>query len=498
MAKLLQRVEVNLRSFYVFNSNYCNREGEVGLMPIIRSKRPLMSNFLQEHKKVLFYHPNDIELNTKIKDVGLSEAIIRFTGTFTSDDDCQALHTQKTTQLFYQPEDQYWMVLALNVPKEVRLKDDVEVADYRGAEICDRIYRAILKQCYQMFRFLNGKLAFIGSEEQDLDQRREVLCQHLQTFYDKYLTTLKDLAHCDIVDMLHSIQYLPLDKSLFLRAQNFRMLSEAFPSIKETVMLYQEQILCGGRLLPEDLYCLHSYIVNNVLKAEASSSTAVSPSLKRSISESPFDGFVRGQLAGEGDGQETDNEPPLKIFITLEKDSTPYYMLIYRALNITLCLFVDAQQPEPKQAFYDELHAYMASQLRSLARDIANEQAKEAAGATGHDSSSESAPKYLFINEQSLQHHSNLPRLVPQTIPRNVMSVIADLSHPSGVSGLDSSPAEELQVKTTNDYWIVKRSCNFRQYYVILCNSKATLLDVTQEAKRIFEQELTDDVFFDK
>lgn len=34
----------------------------------------------QEHKKVLFYHPNDIELNTKIKDVGLSEAIITFTG----------------------------------------------------------------------------------------------------------------------------------------------------------------------------------------------------------------------------------------------------------------------------------------------------------------------------------------------------------------------------------------------------------------------------------
>ncbi|EDV39906.1 uncharacterized protein Dana_GF10255 [Drosophila ananassae] len=480
MAKLLQRVEVNLRSFYVFNSSYCKREGE-------------------EDKKVLFYHPNDIELNTKIKDVGLSEAIIHFTGTFTSDDDCQALHTQKTTQLFYQPEDKYWMVLVLNVPKEVRLKDGVEVADYRGAEICDRIYRAILKQCYQMFRFLNGTFNCIGWEEQNLDQRRELLCQKLQAFYDKYLTTLKDLAHCDIVDMLHSIQYMPLDKSLFLRAQNFRMLSEAFPSIKETVMLYQEQILCGGRLLPEDLYCLHSYIVKNVLKDDANSSTiAVSPSLKRSISESPFDGFVRAQLAGEGDGQDTGEESPLKIYISLEKKLMPYYMLIYRALNITLCLFIDAEEPEPKQAFYDELHAYMASQLKALARDVASELAKEAAGATGHDSSSESAPKYLFINEQSLQHHSNLPRLVPQTIPRNVMSIIADLSHPFDKSGLDSSPAEELQVKTTNDYWIVKRCCNFRQYYVILCNSKATLLDVTQEARRIFEQELTDDVFFDK
>lgn len=60
MSKLLQRVEINLRCFYVFNSNYCKKEGE-------------------EFKKILYYNPEDIELNTKIKDVGLSEAIIQFT-----------------------------------------------------------------------------------------------------------------------------------------------------------------------------------------------------------------------------------------------------------------------------------------------------------------------------------------------------------------------------------------------------------------------------------
>lgn len=40
MAKLLQRVEVNLRSFYVFNSSYCKREGEVGQMTNFTSERP--------------------------------------------------------------------------------------------------------------------------------------------------------------------------------------------------------------------------------------------------------------------------------------------------------------------------------------------------------------------------------------------------------------------------------------------------------------------------
>ncbi|XP_017071309.1 vacuolar fusion protein CCZ1 homolog [Drosophila eugracilis] len=484
MAKLLQRVEITLRSFYIFNSSFGQIEGE-------------------EHKKVLFYHPNDIELNTKIKDVGLSEAIIRFTGTFTSEDDCQALHTQKTTQLFYQPEPGYWLVLVLNVPKEVRLKDGVEVADYRGAEISDRIYRSILRQCYLMFRFQHGGFSSVGSNETNPDKRRELLCQELHKFYDHHLGNLKDPSQCDIIDMLHSIQYLPLDKSLFLRAQNFGTLGETFTDIKESIMLYQEQVLCGGKLNPEDLHSLHSYVVERVLKVEASnSSIAVSPSLKRSISESQVGGFVSTQNNGEGDGQEKDNlEDPLKVYVTLEKNTKPYYMLIYRALHITLCLFLDADQPSPKKELYDELHAYMAPHLTSLARDISSELTKEAAGATGQENSisnSESAPKYLFINEQSLQHHTNFQRHLPHGLPRNVLSIIADLANASGKGEIESAPSEEIQVKTTNDYWIVKRRCNYRQYYVILCNSKATLLDVTQEARRIFEQELTDDVFFDK
>ncbi|BFF99264.1 vacuolar fusion protein CCZ1 homolog [Drosophila madeirensis] len=475
MAKLLQRLEVTLRSFYVFNSSFGEKEGE-------------------EHKKVLYYHPNDIELNTKIKDVGLSEAIIRFTGTFTTEDDCKALHTQKTTQLFYQPEPGYWLVLVLNVPKEIRLKEGVEVADYRGGEVSDRIYRAVLSQCYQMYRFQHGTLASVGAGLEQVDERRELLSEQLLQFYEKYLTSLKDLAHCDIIDMLHSIQYLPLDKSLFLRAHNFGMLCATFPVIKQSIMFYNEQIVCGGKLSAGDLYSLHAYIVHNVLALESSSASAATPVLKRCISECQARGFVRCQ---PDDGQE--EAPPLTVYLTIENQATPHYLLIYRALHITLCLFLDANEPAPKQELYDELHAYIAPQLTCLARDIASEVAKEALAHPVPDSgsaSNDSAPKYLFINEQSLQHHTNLHR---NGVPRNVMSVIADLANPGEhLDVADAAPTEELQVKTTNDYWIVKRRCNWRQYYVILCNSKATLLDVTQEAKRIFEQELTDDVFFDK
>lgn len=47
---------------------------------IIRSQSPITnSSFFQEQKKILYYFPEECELDTKIKDIGLCEAIIKFT-----------------------------------------------------------------------------------------------------------------------------------------------------------------------------------------------------------------------------------------------------------------------------------------------------------------------------------------------------------------------------------------------------------------------------------
>lgn len=35
--------------------------------------------YFQEEKKILFYHPSDVEKNEKIRNVGLCEAIVQFT-----------------------------------------------------------------------------------------------------------------------------------------------------------------------------------------------------------------------------------------------------------------------------------------------------------------------------------------------------------------------------------------------------------------------------------
>lgn len=218
------------------------------------------------------------------------------------------------------------MVMVLNVPKEIKIKDGVEVPEYRGGEVSDRIYHAVLRQCYHMYRFhhgqLQGKLT-LNSPSGASEEQRLQLSAELKDFYDAYLANFKVLEKCDIVDMLHSIQYLALDKALFLRAHNFSMLCDTFPVIKECVMLYNEQVVCGGKLSASDLYSLHAHI----------QSTATS--------DNANDSYRNGAFM-QNDGAE--EIKPLTIYLDANGQIEPHYLLVYRALNLTLCLFLDGKR----------------------------------------------------------------------------------------------------------------------------------------------------------
>lgn len=80
----------SLLSFFIYNPTFGPREGEVLFNSRFHSIL-FISNlavhgillisflFFQEEKKILFYHPNDVDKNEKIRNVGLCEAIVQFT-----------------------------------------------------------------------------------------------------------------------------------------------------------------------------------------------------------------------------------------------------------------------------------------------------------------------------------------------------------------------------------------------------------------------------------
>ncbi len=72
---------------------------------------PLPPLPLQEHLKILHYLPEDENPNRKIRNVGLSEAMVNFTKTFSVDKPCEVVHTQRKRQVFYEAEPNIWMIM---------------------------------------------------------------------------------------------------------------------------------------------------------------------------------------------------------------------------------------------------------------------------------------------------------------------------------------------------------------------------------------------------
>lgn len=106
-----------------------------------------------------------------------------FSSTFAEGTGCDILHTLKTTQIFLQPEDGFWCVMTLNVPKTVCSKQDEE---YRNGEIHDDIYRKVLQESYDRFRLQYGSFDMIlNSTKNGLSIAQSKLREKLNIFYSE-------------------------------------------------------------------------------------------------------------------------------------------------------------------------------------------------------------------------------------------------------------------------------------------------------------------------
>lgn len=159
--------------------------------------------------------------------------------------------------------------------------------------------------------------------------------------------------------------------------------------------------------------------------------------------------------------------------------------------------------------FYEELHRFVGPQLTNIASDIAEHLIKESSTGskstlictsltgTNANSSSDDATqqtKYLFFNELNFRHNGTVhinQKLYKKkrTIPRDIMNLLNDLYVQD--TNISSSSSCEVIVKTLNDYWIVKRSTNWRHSFVIF-NKNGTLLDIAEEANKIIDAHLND------
>ncbi|XP_011912699.1 PREDICTED: vacuolar fusion protein CCZ1 homolog B [Cercocebus atys] len=224
-----------LLSFFIYNPRFGPREGE-------------------EENKILFYHPNEVEKNEKIRNVGLCEAIVQFTRTFSPSKPAKSLHTQKNRQFFNEPEEHFWMVMVVRNPIiEKQSKDGKPVIEYQEEELLDKVYSSVLQQCYSMYKV---SLAFVLNRESN----QLPLCL---TFFPQYLQTLH-LQSCDLLDIFGGISFFPLDKMTYLKIQSFiNRVEESLNIVKYTAFLYNDQLIWSG-LEQDDMRILYKYLTTSL------------------------------------------------------------------------------------------------------------------------------------------------------------------------------------------------------------------------------------------
>lgn len=464
--------EINLQNFYVYNSSYGQKEGE-------------------ELKNILYYYPPQTDVDTQMKNVGLSEAIIKFTDTFSPDLPCDSLHTQKTKQLYYEPESGFWMVMTVNIPCVSKMKDGTEYLEYQSDDVQDTVYLAVLKQSYQMFRlFKNSFTAILDSKDGDVGY----LKQKLENFFSRYLLTLK-LNHCDILDVFQGIQFLPLDKQTFLRVQCFVNLIEAmFPQVKYTAFLYNDQLVWSG-LEPCDMQVVFRYLVTSLLPAHLETELqggSIPRNPTAQFSTTHYGRFVTGpQNVQDGTGS-TGKVP--KVYINHESSTEMFHLVVYRALSATVCLFIDGSLILNMDLF-KHLDIFLGPQLTTLVSEVAEHCSKQAANSGA--SSPDSSPKYVYFNQLNLAQkttvHLDNRRTGNITVTPEVLRLLADIN----ADKERMSTTGETILKTMSDYWVVGKISNLREFYAVIQQKSANLIDINDEVKRLCTNQLKNIFFHD-
>lgn len=179
------------------------------------------------------------------------------------------------------------------------------------------------------------------------------------------------------------------------------------------------------------------------------------------------------------------------------------YEFIEKYWNLKWFFFIDKNALT--NDFFEELHSFIGPQLTNIASEIAEHFTKEgvigkslisssSSTSSGNSNSDETnqTTKYLFLNELNFQHNGTVhlnQKLYQKkrSIPREIMNLLNDLY----VQDANTSDSSEIIVKTLSDYWIVKRSTNWRHSFVIF-NKNATLLDIADEANKVLETHLND------
>jgi len=315
-----------LDSFYVYNATFSKTEHD-------------------GEEMVMYYHPQDLDLGRKVRNIGLAQGLVNFTRTFSPDRLCESVRTMKRTQAFFEPEPEFWMVMVLGNPSLKTKRNGKIVTKYQENFVSDEIMRYTIRRAYVLFRMIHGRMTQIVE-----DKGVGVLRLLLNDFYSKYLRYFDVDNDLTLVDALEGISFMPVDKNVYLRIICFNnLINDTFSHIRETVFLYRDQLVWSG-LEQEDIQVLYHFIIRFVLEGEQYAVNEFIPFVRNT------NGFMTGP-------SNLEDPRPFAVPIIYVGD-IPMYLIIYRRKDIT-CLFISETNPTDLAIFVN-IDKFIAPQIDHL------------------------------------------------------------------------------------------------------------------------------------
>ena len=189
---------VRIGSLYLFNSSWGPEEGK-------------------EEKKIVYFWPQETEVDTKLKKIGLVEGVITFSGKFSSAP-ASSLHTLKERTVFVEVEPEFWLCISVTLPSARKQgKDTGEVIEFYPEEVSDEVLLSLIRRSHEMFSLFHSSLTAALTR---CGGNKLTLRELVDHFYSRYLATLR-VENGDITAVWGGMQYLALNALDFLRIQSF-------------------------------------------------------------------------------------------------------------------------------------------------------------------------------------------------------------------------------------------------------------------------------------
>ncbi|KAK7080846.1 hypothetical protein SK128_005059 [Halocaridina rubra] len=380
-------------------------------------------------------------------------------GTFKKDGDCDGVHTQKTRQVYIQPEPDIWMVMTVGVGWMTKKRETGPVREYQSEAVQDVVLRERLVSLYRAFALQHASFGDVVSTS-GLPHLKSTL----DDFINGYLSSV-DVSRGDILTVWSGVSFLPLDRQTFLRIHCcLSLLQASFPNISHTAFFYNHHVVWCG-LGMEDLRSLSQYLNKQLLPGRTditSSQTSTSSTTTSYLS----------RFIGIG------VTPCFKIHVNGENgEREPHHLLVYTLAGATVCLTLP-EMAKLSPSLYEKIDRVLEAKVSQLASDIGEQINRKSSSGGSSDSGGMGSFRYVYHNHMNLAtkstvHGSN------QTISPEVMRTVADMH-----IDMKKCKSSELVVKTSQDHWVVGRSGDGREFYVIVSHKNANLVEVTGKSFR--------------